>query len=134
MNCMGVYRIIFLGFIILFASCGKKPDKTDILKKGENLYNKYGCGVCHSLEGKEIYGPPLNEIYNKEIKVIREGQEFTIVADREYLIKAINDPRSEKVSGYQNKDMPIPVFSKEETEILVDYIIEINRKRTVKSN
>ena len=59
---------------------------------------------------------------------MRQEEEFIIIADREYLIKAITDPRFEKVSGYQNKDMPIPVFPKKEAEILVDYIILINNK------
>jgi hypothetical protein len=59
----------------------------------------------------------------KNIKVIRNGQEFTIVADRDYLSKAISEPRYEKVLEYKNKEMPLTNFSKEETEILVEYII-----------
>ncbi len=128
---IGLHTFILLLFLIL-VSCGtgsdEKTKQAETLKKGKNLYNKYGCGVCHSLEGKEIYGPPLNQIYGKEIKIVRQQKEFTVVADRGYLIKAITDPRFEKVSGYQNKDMPVPVFPKEEAEILADYIILINQK------
>lgn len=123
-------RLVFPVLIFLFSGCGKTDDNEKILKSGEKLFSKYGCNVCHSLEGKEIYGPPLNEIVGRQIKVIRQGNEFTIVADREYLIKAISEPRFEKVAGYQNKDMPIPVFSKKESEILADYIIEINRRNS----
>jgi mono/diheme cytochrome c family protein len=122
--------LLFLFFFI--AACGeapqKKPGEQEILKKGSELYLKYGCAVCHSLDGTVIYGPPLNEIYMKNVKVIRNGKEFTVIADREYLKRAIVDPRFEKVLEYQNKEMPLTQISEEETEILVDYIIAIDKK------
>lgn len=124
---MGKIKILFFSLFVFTAACKeapqKKPDRQEILKKGAELFAKYGCAVCHSLDGKVIYGPPLNGIFMKNVKVIRNGQEFTIVADKEYLRKAISEPRHEKVLEYKNKEMPLTNFSKEETEILVDYII-----------
>jgi hypothetical protein len=38
------------------------------------------------------------------------------------------------VLEYSNKEMPIPGFSEEEAEILVDYIIAINEDRTKNKN
>ena len=108
----------------------KKPDKEKIMKEGSILFAKYGCTVCHSLDGKIVYGPSLNNIYMKEIKVTRNGQELTVIADREYLKRAITDPRAEKVQDYQNKEMPVPTFSKEEADILVDYLILMNQNKT----
>jgi len=67
----------------------------------------------------------LNNIFLKNITVIRKGKSSTIVADRKYLKKAIIDPGYEKVSGYQNKDMPQTYFSDEEVNILVDYLIAL---------
>jgi hypothetical protein len=61
----------------------------------------------------------------KEVKVIRGGQEFSVIADREYLRKAISEPRYEKVLEYKNKEMPITNFTKEETDILVEYLIAL---------
>jgi len=112
----------------------KKPDKQEILKKGSELYAKYGCAVCHSLDGKVIYGPPLDEIYMKNVKVLRQGKEFTVVADRDYLKKAISEPRYEKVLEYSNKEMPIPAFTEEEAEILVDFIIALNEDKAKNKN
>lgn len=120
-------------FLLLMGCCkgpDKKPDKEEILTKGAELFSKYGCAVCHSLEGKVIYGPPLDEIYMKNIKVLRQGKEFEVVADRRYLKKAIIEPRYEKVLEYKNKEMPIANFSEEEAEILVDYLIAIQAKNT----
>ena len=124
------YKLLCL--FLFIAACGeappKKPDKNEILKRGSELYSKYGCAVCHSLDGTVIYGPPLNEIYMKNVKVIRNGKEFTVIADREYLKKAITEPRYEKVREYQNKEMPLTQITNEETEILVDYIIALDEK------
>lgn len=118
-------------FLIFFCvACGKpnqnKTDNEDILKKGSELYAKYGCAVCHSIDGKEIYGPPLNRIYMREIKVVRNGKELILTADRDYLKKAITDPRYDKVFEYSNKEMPLTQISGEEAEILVDYIIALD--------
>jgi len=122
--------VLFFLILCVMAACNetatKKWDNEKILKEGSVLYTKYGCTICHSLEGKIIYGPSLNTIYMKEIKVIRNGKEFTVKADREYLLRAITDPRAEKVLDYQNKEMPVPSFSKEEAEILVEYLILLN--------
>jgi len=116
----------------LLLACGKTPEKSADQKKttqkGAEMFAKYGCAVCHSIEGKVIYGPPLNGIYMKKLKVLRDKKEYTVVADRDYLTKAINEPRYEKVLEYSNKEMPIPTISKEETSILVDYIIELDEK------
>jgi cytochrome c2 len=134
---MGKIKILFFSLFVFTAACTesiqKKPAKQDILKKGSELFSKYGCAVCHSLEGKVIYGPPLNEIYMKNLTVLRQGKEFTIVADRDYLKKAISEPRYEKVLEYSNKEMPLPGFSEEEAEILVEYIIAINEKNRAKN-
>ena len=134
---MGKIKILFFSLFVFIAACTKsppkKPDKQEILKKGSELFAKYGCAVCHSLDGKVIYGPPLNEIFMKNVKVLRQGQEFTVVADRDYLKKAISEPRYEKVLEYSNKEMPILGFSEEEAEILVEYIIAINEKNRAKN-
>jgi len=129
---MGKIHQLSIYLFLLLIGCGKasekKPDKQEILTKGSELFAKYGCAVCHSLEGKVIYGPPLDGIYMKKLKVVRNGKEFEVVADREYLKKAISEPRYEKVLEYKNKEMPLANFSDEETEMLVDYLIVLNEK------
>jgi len=127
---MGKMNKLFLCLFLFIVACGeappKKPDRDFVLKKGSELFAKYGCAVCHSLDGKVIYGPPLNGLFMKNVKVMRGGQEFTVVADREYLKKAISEPRYEKVLEYKNKEMPLASFSQEETDILVEYIIALD--------
>lgn len=119
--------------LLILSACGDRTSKNqsdqDILKKGSELFSKYGCNICHTFDGSVLYGPPLNDIYMTEITVLREGKEKTIVADREYLKRAVVDPRFEKVLEYQNKEMPVTFISEKEADILVDYIIAMNEKK-----
>jgi cytochrome c551/c552 len=121
-----IHVLVFCIFFFLTA-CGEgisnKQDNLETLKKGSGLFTNYACVVCHSLEGEVIYGPPLNDIYLKDVTVIRKGQVLTVAADREYLKRAIVDPGYEEVSGYESKAMPQPLLSKDEVKILVDYLI-----------
>lgn len=129
---MNKFNRLLLCLLFFSVACGKNSrngqDEKFSIEKGSQLYAKYGCAVCHSIDGKEVYGPPLNEIYMKKIKVVRNGKEFTVTADRDYLKKAIIDPRYEKVLEYRNKEMPLTQISSEEAEILVDYIIALDNK------
>ena len=101
---------------------------TDKLTDGSDLFSKYWCFACHSLDGSVMYGPPLNDLFMKEVSVERQGKEKTIVADREYFTKAITDPDYEKVSEYKSKIMPKPVIPKDDVETLIDYLIELGEE------
>ena len=96
---------------------------TETPADGSELFTNYRCFACHSLEGGTMYGPPLNGLYGKEISVVRQGEEEKVVADREYLIRAIDDPDYEKVLEYRTRIMTKPVISDEEIESIVDYLI-----------
>ena len=100
-----------------------RQNSTDQLSDGSDLFSRYGCIACHSLDGSVRYGPPLNDLFMKEVTVVRQGQEKTIVADREYYTRAITDPDYEKVMEYKNKTMPKPVIPEDDVETLIDYLI-----------
>lgn len=120
---------IFILFLFLVA-CGQSVKKdTEIQNEerdGATLFAYYICNSCHSLDGREMYGPTLKEIYNKELEVTQQGQAKTIIADRKYLIRAITDPDYEKVKGFENMTMPVPDISKKDVDILVDYLIALD--------
>jgi cytochrome c oxidase subunit 2 len=129
---MGKMNKVILCLFFFGIACSEVPrkeaDRQEIIKTGSELFAKYGCAVCHSLDGKVIYGPPLNGLFMKNVKVLRQGQEFTVVADRDYLKKAISEPRYEKVLEYSNKEMPIPAFTEKEANVLVEYLIALDEK------
>ena len=101
----------------------KHPSKADKLKEGAELFSRYGCFICHSLDGTAMYGPPLNDLYLKEVSVLRQGKQKTLVAKRKYLKKSITDPDYEKVLNYENRIMPEPAIPKEDLEALIDYLM-----------
>lgn len=135
----------FLMLVMFFLSaCGEGSDKqkagkakaqasqqgeTDPLRDGPYLFTRYACFTCHSIDGGVLYGPALNGLHMKEVKVIRQSREITIIADRKYLKKAILDPDYEKVSGYENRIMPVPQIPKEDLRIILDYLIELGEEK-----
>ena len=127
---MKKYLALVCVFLFIY-SCNQntrlKETNQALMQLGSRLFQSYGCAVCHSLEGKEIYGPPLNNIYLKNIIVIRNGKELSVVADRKYLKRAISDPRYEKVKEYNHKEMPLTSFKKKDVDLLVDYLIELSK-------
>jgi len=100
-----------------------KPDMT-----GKELFDYYGCKICHSLSGeKTLYGPPLNDLLNKEIEVIRQGQSRIVTVDRDYLFRSVRDPDYEKVREFQNNAMPVPDIPDNRVNLIVDYLVSVNK-------
>jgi cytochrome c551/c552 len=116
-------------------ACSQKKEQTlhhiGLIKEGGLLFQNSGCVQCHSLEGKSMYGPPLDSILNTQITVKRDSTELTIKIDKEYITRAIMNPDFEKVKAYQSKKMPIPILNPKQIELLVDYIILINTDKKV---
>jgi cytochrome c oxidase subunit 2 len=77
---------------------GKTPEAEE---EGRQVFTTYGCAGCHSLEGAEGVGPPLDKTYGSKIIVKTKEVEKTLTADEEYLRRAILDPDVEIVKGYQ---------------------------------
>ncbi len=129
MKCLTVLILVLSVLAGCKGSSPKDWDKQRILKEGEKLFSLNGCIVCHSLEGEVIYGPPLNNVYMKETKIIRDGKVLTVTADREYLRRKITNPRADRVLEYQSKEMPETFLSDEEVNILVEYLILLNEEQ-----
>jgi cytochrome c oxidase subunit 2 len=75
------------------------------------LLDSYGCTACHSMDGTDGVGPTLQGIYGRERTVTDAGGTRTVVADEDYLRRAILEPEAELVEGYEGmpsykEDMP----------------------------
>lgn len=108
---------------------GDNPGLNNTSNPGSLLFESYGCGACHSMEGEELYGPPLDEIWQKRIDVIRNGRLREIKADRNFLTRSVVDPGYEKPVGFESKTMPDTYLTEKETELIVDYIISVNKQK-----
>ena len=110
--------------VLLFTACGGTGE--DLLSQGEELFANYICNTCHSLDGSDMYGPSLQGLYGQEIRVVRNGEEKTLLANRRYLKRAIIHPDHEKVAGFEDRIMPRPQMSKSDVKLLVDYLIALD--------
>lgn len=127
-----VSYLFFIVFACTLSSCKDSKNNISIanVKKGESLFSSVGCITCHSLTSDKLYGPSLNDIFKKEIKVIKKGAEHTVLVDRNYLERSIVDPDFEKPAVFKNSKMPTPNLTTKEIDCLIDYIISMNLKNT----
>ena len=75
-------------------------ETADPVAKGEKLVNQNGCLGCHSTDGTRRVGPSFKGLMGSERTVSRDGKTVTVVADREYLTRAIREPAAEVTEGY----------------------------------
>jgi len=93
----------------------EKPEAVTILEN-------QGCLDCHSIDGTELVGPTLKDIYGREAVVVTPEGEKTVKADDAYIKKAIYDPSSEIVKNYEDMMPPYEgVVTEEEMGKLLDF-------------
>jgi cytochrome c oxidase subunit II len=64
---------------------------------GEDLYRRYACASCHSLDGGDGTGPTFKGLAGSTV-TLTDGSR--VRADAAYLERAIVDPDAEVVKGY----------------------------------
>jgi len=68
--------------------------------RGADLAREQGCLGCHSVDGNRALGPTLAGLAGSTRIVISDGKEQTVVADTDYLKRALLKPQAEIVAGY----------------------------------
>lgn len=110
----------------LWYSSGKEPSTTN---SAEVILENYGCLDCHSTDGEELVGPTFKDIFNRKTVILKNGEEITIITDRDYLRRAILDPEIEMVKDYEPMMPPFEgEIAKDELEIILDYFENPNTK------
>ncbi len=64
---------------------------------GEKLYNRRGCGSCHSIDGSKRVGPSFQGFYDRQHEFV-SGE--SIIADDNYVRESILIPKAKIVAGY----------------------------------
>lgn len=92
--------------------------------EGLTLLKNTGCLACHSQDGSKLVGPSFKGLYESEKVVITDGEERTIIADDDYIIKSITDPDLDLVKGYSRGLMQSysDLLSEEDMTKMLDYI------------
>jgi len=84
--------------------------------------DQLGCLSCHSLDGTYDTGPTFLGLYGSTRTVMRDGSRREIVADEDYLRRAILEPHADQVVDYP-PSMPPPVaLADEEVLLIIEYI------------
>lgn len=101
-----------LVFALITASCGADDEAADRPQgRGADLARAQGCSSCHGTEGQGGLGPPWQGLAGSEVE-LDDGS--TVVADDEYLRRAIVDPGAQIRAGYF---VPMPQSSLSEAEV-----------------
>jgi hypothetical protein len=74
------------------------PGPTSQAPTGPQLVAQYKCGNCHSIDGTSGIGPTWKGLAGSTVK-LSDGSSVT--ADQAYLIRSIESPDAQIVSGYQ---------------------------------
>jgi cytochrome c oxidase subunit 2 len=99
----------------------KKIEGEDLQPDVMELLDENGCLECPSTDGSIIVGPTFKGILGREVTVISDGKEHTIIADYEYIKKSILYPDSDIVKDYPEV---MPSFEGELNDRELDAIIE----------
>lgn len=90
---------------------------------GERLLFERGCVSCHSLDGSKMVGPTFRGLFGTNRLVMTSGQRRTVVADHDYIVNSIIDPRLDIVEGFPGT-MPSgkDILSPQEIEEIINYL------------
>lgn len=104
------------------AGCGEADDPVEQLseeeREGLRIVEEKGCQSCHGAGGRGGAGPAWIDLAGSEVE-LDDGS--VVIADRDYLVRAILDPAAERVVGY-NLQMPPNDLTEVEATAVAAYI------------
>ncbi len=98
------------------------PSETAGAELGAEVAQTQGCVGCHSVDGSQRVGPTWLGLYDSQVTL---EDDTTVVADEEYLRRAILETNAEIVKGFPASVMPgiyKDTLSEEQIDALVEYI------------
>ena len=105
------------------ASCGGDDSNlSELGQLGKDTANANGCASCHGANGQGGVGPGWIDLAGSP-RELTDGT--TVIADDDYLLRAILEPEVEVVVGYTIL-MPTNGLSEAEAANVVTYIKELS--------
>ncbi len=103
-------------------ACGDSgPELSEFAKRGKSISAEKGCAGCHGANGQGGVGPAWIDLAGSDVE-LTDGT--TVIADDEYLLRSILDPRAEIAAGF-TLQMPINTLSEDDANNVVAYIKEL---------
>jgi cytochrome c oxidase subunit 2 len=122
---------LIVAITIVAAACGGSGGGSDAASdtplsdagaRGHTIAKSNGCAGCHGTDGQGGVGPPWVGLYGSDVEL---ADDTTVVADDEYLARAISDPGADIVKGASVK-MPSNDLSDEQIADVIAYIRDLS--------
>jgi len=103
-----------------------EQDSTDVDGPGAVvLMDRVGCLACHSLDGTYDTGPTFLRLFGSTRFVMRDGARREVVADEEYLRRAILEPQFEYLVDFPPNMPSNSGLTDDEVQEIVDFIMTL---------
>ncbi|MBZ4647078.1 MAG: cytochrome c oxidase, subunit [Clostridia bacterium] len=99
-----------------------KKQEISNIEVGKKLIDDEGCTGCHSTDGSIIAAPSFKNLYNAKKQVIKDGKEYTVTADEEYIYVSTKYPEREIVKGFDPIMPPFDYLTDEQIKAITEYI------------
>ncbi len=96
----------------------KVYEETPPVELGKLMYNQFGCGACHSLDGSSNVGPTFQGVWGKT-ETLSSGEQVKV--DENYVRQSILEPQSQIVQGFPPQ---MPSFKGQIPDKGIDGLIE----------
>ena len=116
--------LILVVMALTMSSCSggePAPDLSEAGREGRTVALDRGCAACHGENGEGGVGPGWLGLFGSTV-ALESGE--SVLADDDYLRRAIVDPDSQVVAG-SSISMPVTNLSEREVEALIAYIKEL---------
>lgn len=112
---------------LILAGCGDSEpnaavDLDPAAAEGLRVAEQRNCTGCHTSDGAGSVGPTWAGLYESEV-TLEDGS--TVVADDDYLRRAIEDPGAQIVEGFPSS-MPTQDLTGAEIDSVIDYIRDLS--------
>ena len=110
--------------LLTFAACGSDsgPELSEAGASGRKVSNSNGCASCHGTDGQGGAGPEWVGLAGSDV-TLEDGS--VVVADDDYLRRAVVDPSVQIVAGYTLK-MPENNLGDDEVADVIAYIHDLD--------
>ncbi len=110
-----------LAAVLALGACGGGAGLSDLAEQGREISQTRGCAACHGEDGQGDVGPSWLGLFGSTVELEGGG---TVLADTDYLRRAIVEPDAEIVAGF-TISMPVTNLSEDEIAALIAYIEEL---------
>ena len=115
----------FPALVVFGSACGSSTGTEITLtaagQAGLQVVRTKGCASCHGSTGQGGVGPTFVGLFGSE-RILADGS--VVIADIDYLRRAITDPQDEQLADYGFK-MPTNNLDDEQVSAVIDFITEL---------